>query len=639
MIAKQLIDFLVLCVINSFIFLQTKGNQAQNLPDCLIHILYGEEIVFTTKDESNRSVIRQLFNTKIALTFTTQQIHDYSFLPGSNNTDYLDNDFEPGDTKIDSKSGYLRFTSKLSSVCTIFLVKAQSTNETIIAIQRSGHGTSDNVLFLIEISSLSTENEVLQDISEELFNSEGMPFHAPIAFFNLQTQEFISFCYFCPTKFSRFQNLETGTKNTWMALHSENLRVNQNGYGTSVFIPSPFSLGHNKKENCFKNYQGGRSRSNLFGEHVNCSLEDLWLVAPIQTILNISLTLKSLNQRSSHQKWMLQIRYGEGTLQMIPNIYIYTRGSVIIIENFVVDLMGCIPTEQLQTFEFSVFTALDYSSWGSLLLLILICCFVFQNVWKGLDFFGTFLGRELTQKHVRFQVCIILVGFSILSYVYASTLSAESMQLMDFPAFKTLIKRGYRFWMGETLTVSVILRSVSNWTKNGLKRHLGADMDDPKLFFVGKGNLKIQRYYSNNLKMLSLAAKYKLFITSITSFDMFKVIGKRLISVNENLICKVGRTSGDVELSFDHTIRIWGYLSNRFAQLIASMLSSGEYVRLRSLKQVNVGNEMKNMEMSNAVAFSKPKPITLNSVVGLIDGSAALMVDILISETLSENQN
>ncbi|CAL8136793.1 unnamed protein product [Orchesella dallaii] len=452
----------------------------------------------------------------------------------------------------------------------LFLINTPSFNETLTAIQRSGHGTSDHVLFLIETSPLTEENEVLHGFVNDLFNSGGTPFHAPIGFFNQETNELAIFCYFCPS--SKIEFLNAGEKYKWNDLHSMHLKTNSNGYGS------------------------------------------------LQPRLNISLTLDTSRriEGNNYQKWMLQFSFFEGGFLVIPISNIYTRGSLITAIDKKLKWMACLNLQHLQSlFGLNSINALDLTSWCILAGLLLLYGFLFKNIWKGLDLFWTLVGKELLHKHDRKSLFILLTALSILSYTYESIVSADSMQLTEFPPFKTLIRKGFRFWLPQMGSFYVVSSSLSNWTKNILRDYFGDEPLDPRYYFAGEGQQSITFYNNDTLGLVKAVAKLKLFITNLAYFHMVKAVGKQMVSVNRNLICKVESVSTGGELSIDYSFRTWGYLSSRCSKLLANLFSSGDYVRVFQLKQFQAENDMKNLQLKKTGQLFEPKPICLTSAVGL----------------------
>ncbi|CAL8136940.1 unnamed protein product [Orchesella dallaii] len=556
-----------------------------------------------------------LFDSTTTLSYSIHEFNFFSLLPGANNTNYFDDDFDIDDVNVDIFTGYFRFYFRLSDSCMLFLIKILTFNETLTAIQRSGHGTSDHVLFLIETFPLTEENEVIRGFVNDLFNSEGTPFHAPIAFFNKETNEIATFCYFCPS--SKIELFNYSNKNIWNDLQNQHFRINLNGYGNLVFIPG--STVHNAAldEPCFKNYNSERRRTNLFGEHVNCSKEGTWFIASIQPMLNISLTLdtSSIIEGNSYQKWMLQCRFFEDNSQFIPNIYAYTRDSLIAARDVKFNTMACLTVQEVQTFGLNFLTVLDFTSWCILVGLLLLYGFIYKDLWKSLDLFWALLGKEVLQKHDRKSLFIFLTAFSLLAYTYGSIYSADSMQLTDIPPFKTLIKQGYRFWLEDIKPFVAISRSVSNWTKTTMRRYIGGDPTNARYYFAGEGEQDYAFHRNDTFSLLKAAAKFKLFITSFSSTPITQAVGKHMVSINKNLICKVESESTDVEFKIDYNFRVWGYMSSRSSKLLT--IINGYYERVLRLQQFKAESNMRNLEITKTGQLFEPKPIDLTSAVGL----------------------
>ncbi|CAL8136816.1 unnamed protein product [Orchesella dallaii] len=615
MLSSQKIQFLAVYVLHFQIFFlvnkyQVNCNKPTFFGHCFVQIIYSKAIPFPRRD----FVIPWLFDSTTTLSYSIQEPEFFSLLPERNNTNYLDDDFDIDDVQVDIVTGYFRFYFRLSDSCMLFLINTPTLNETLSTIRQSGHGTSEQVLFLIETSPLNEENEIINGFVKDLFNSEGIPFHAPIAFINKESNEIALFCYFCPS--SNIEVLNASTKNTWNDLQSQYLRTNLNGYGNLVIIPE--SGGHTPAidEPCLKHYDSKRRRTNLLGEHVNCPLDEMWIIGSLQPILNISLTLDTSRriEGNNYQKWMLQCRVSEGIFQFIPNIYVYTNGSLIIAGKTDLNWMACLNVHHVQSFGPNIITVLDLTSWLILGGLLLLYGFILKNICKGFDLFWTLVGKELLHKHDRKSLFLFLIALSLLSYTYGSIVSAESMQLTEFPEFKMLLKKGYRFWLPEVRPLLVVFGSLSNWTKNAMGGYLGGNPLDPRYYFAGKGEQNITLHSNDALSLLKAAAKFKLFINSLSDRHIIQAVGRQMVSVNKNLICKVKSMSG-VDLKADHTFRVWGYLSSRFSQLLT--IINGEYARVSRLKQFKAQIRMRNLEITKTIKLFDPKPIDLTSAVGL----------------------
>ncbi|CAL8136795.1 unnamed protein product [Orchesella dallaii] len=299
MVSTQMIPYLAVFLFTFQILIShVHSTKPPLLTNCFVQIIY----VKTIPSPRENLVLALLFDSTSTLSYSIQEFELFSLLPGKNYSNYLDDNFDIADVKVDILTGYFRLHFRLSDFCMLFLIKSPTFNESLTAIQHSGHGTSDyGVLFLIETSPLDEESEVLHGFVYDLFNSEGTPFHSPIAFFNQDTNKIAIFCYLCAS--SKIEFLKADRKNLWNDLQTMHFQINSNGYENLVIIPDSFSHspGH---EPCLKYYNGKRSLTNLFGEHVNCYHPETWALASIQPILNVSLTSNtSLRiEGNNHQK-------------------------------------------------------------------------------------------------------------------------------------------------------------------------------------------------------------------------------------------------------------------------------------------------------------------------------------------------
>ncbi|CAL8068342.1 unnamed protein product [Orchesella dallaii] len=473
MTPQNLMLLIAMFVFKSLVISGTQTTVHSHLPDCLIHVVNGEETQNLLEDGNNNTPLTQLLGPATTLSYTIHQISHFNFLPQSNYTDYLDEDFDIDNVEVNLQSGFLRYIFRLSSSCLIFLIKTTTLNETGIAIQRSAHGTSEQVLFLIETFLMTVENEVINGFENELFELEGTPFHAPIAFYSEKAKEMAILCYFCPSGLGRIQRISIRNENLWLGLLAEYQNLNSNGYGYQVVIPNSMTYMNEEERHCFEDYESGRVRTNLFGEHVNCKEAELWLLASVQSVLNITLSIGFSNQieDTSHQNWMLQFRVAEGYAQVIPNIYIYSRGSFQLGKSLELDFLACMDLRKIQEFIFSIISALDFTSWCCFILLILLYGLAVQNIWKG-------------------------------------TLSAESMQLAEFPTLKKLMREGYRVWVVAKGAVGMVMGSLSNYSKNGLQRYLGVDVTNLRYYVSGKGDQNMSNHSNNTLEIFEPRAAF-----------------------------------------------------------------------------------------------------------------------------------
>ncbi|CAL8067946.1 unnamed protein product [Orchesella dallaii] len=316
---------------------------AQNIhgnSDCFINIVYSNENNGVARLENYLSK-EILFSKQFETSILTQTIHELdSFnLHPSNSTNYADEDYEAIEDNISLQHGYLRLQQKHTEFCLAFFLLTNSFNETTISIQKSGYGTSLNVIFLIATTTLSEENEVVNGFVHNLFEIEGLPFHSPIVFHSYLGKEYGVFCYFCPVKVLQIK-ITKDLNNIFHKITNTAKQVNSNGYGNTFLIEDALSQTY-RAETCLKFYYSGRVRSSIFGTEVNCTIAELWELGWIHRALNLTATVNINSKNDLHHKWFLRLRIGEAVLQSIPNVYLKTRGLILTAYESPFNAMAC----------------------------------------------------------------------------------------------------------------------------------------------------------------------------------------------------------------------------------------------------------------------------------------------------------
>ncbi|CAL8136760.1 unnamed protein product [Orchesella dallaii] len=588
--------------------------------DCFINIVYDKEnngVQHLENYLTKEILFSKQFETSI-LTQTIHELNSFNFLP-FNSTNFFDEEYESTEENINLQRGYLRFQQKYVEFCLVFSLLTNSFNETTTSIQKSGYGTSPNVLFLIA-TTLNEENEVVSGFVQNFFEVEGLPFHAHIVFHSYLTKEYGMFCYFCPEKLTRVI-ITKDFNNIFHQITLATKRVNSKGYGNTFLIEDAMSLT-STSEPCLKFYDSGRVRSSIFGTHVNCSNPELWELGWIHRVFNLTATLNINSKTDVHHKWFLRVRIAEAVLQSIPNVYLQSRGSIISAYESTFTAMACHHLgNSRHTFEFTITSALDIWTWSCLLASGLAYGLLFQNFWNGIDLLWIFFGVSLTRKHKRICVFGMLITLTVLSCIYQSLISADSMQLVEFPTLHQLFrKEGYRFWVTKTQSVLSFFRfRVSNVTSVGIKRFLGVEPSSPKIYFEGKGADNIATY-SRHADMVpqvfAAAARLKALVTTVFLESVLSAIGKRVVFIGRDLVCKVYYPTADFPVPYRFTVRVWSYLSEKYGSGLTVFLESGCNQRIIRLKQATAFLKMGKMRLTSANSFTEPKPIGLISAVG-----------------------
>lgn len=150
-----------------------------------------------------------------AWSFTTYELHQLDFKVISDNATL--------------KEGYFRFYLKLRVPCAVFLLQPWSFKDAVKAIDNSGFGNTDDVVFFIYTASGSLIRTFSRDLTTSLLLQWVPSFHAPVVFFDGFSPFVLQLCYFCG-----MQILSTASPglSAILNLHQE---VNGQGHGLTYF--------------------------------------------------------------------------------------------------------------------------------------------------------------------------------------------------------------------------------------------------------------------------------------------------------------------------------------------------------------------------------------------------------------------
>lgn len=239
----------------------------------------------------------------------TYTIHNVASL----NLDISDNYIEEHNSIISRKTGYFRLFSRYRKGPIAFLLL---TNDNILQalyfIQKSGFQTSLQVLFFINLSTLSYQNLLITtQFLKSLLSYNVQPFHSNIVFYN-QFEEKIKYilCYFCD---SVFVQLIPFKRHSFEAIRQSALLLNSNGQGRIVSISLPFKYviyltcsKYLPEKSCFQGFSDYKfSLKSLFQSLSSCDRKLVLAISSIQITLNITLRVFGSNNQPEN-KWHLQ---------------------------------------------------------------------------------------------------------------------------------------------------------------------------------------------------------------------------------------------------------------------------------------------------------------------------------------------
>ncbi|CAL8120952.1 unnamed protein product [Orchesella dallaii] len=543
-------------------------------------------------------------NNTFTHTFTLYDVENFDFLPWSNHTAEYELFPTVNSFNVSITTGYFRFTRRLSKPCIAFILISPSFYKTVRAIQRSGYGTSDNVMFLIATSSLTEDNEIVSGFLNNLLDSEGPAFHAPISFFTYPEGQIGMFCYFCQEKQKRIQKLEG--KQSFVRMQIALKKMNSNGYGQKLYLSNYFIVYRERAQSCFNFYNINRVRTNVFGEHVSCNNPKLWEMAFLQGYFNVTAMFVG-HLEVDDKKWFLRVEFKENFGSSVTNDYLEFRVSIHTIEEIWLEILSCRNLRDIQQISWGITSGFDGWIWGCLVFSLGIYSLPYGSIKKGLDLTLTFFGQSLMCTHRKCMVFTLLLMVSLLSYIYQSVVSVDAMQLAEFPTLPQLIKEGHKIWEDyvhriHTAYAEVLYRRVKYHVDSWRNAFL-----DNRFYEKGKG-----------LAFYTRMATLKGFVTSGTHSELISIIGNgNTIYIGKNLVCKVFRPADEMSLYVRYSLRFWSYLSGPFSNAVKQFRAAGLYERVLRLSRDSAATEMRTLRLTKADAFLEPLPISLVSAIGI----------------------
>ncbi|CAL8132818.1 unnamed protein product [Orchesella dallaii] len=561
-----------------------------------------------SKNNLNRLLLTDSANhSSITLSHTIYDINNFGLLPW-NDTSLDDTYHDENILNVSINEGYFRYRQRLSTPCVAFIFTVKSFNETVRAIQNSGYGSSNDAVFFIETSSLLEDDHVVNGFLNNLFYSEGPSFHATIVFFTSTSREVGVFCYFCFEKDKSIHKQYTQLLYSDLQIVSH--KINSNGYGNLAYVYDV--MGHatqSRAENCLLYYNPKRERTGVFGEHVNCSAPWAWEMSFVTRRLNMSATCNIDKIDENSNRWFLQARFGEGLMLTLPNEYIQTRGIIQFVDQVRLEAVSCRELATSRVINLSITSAFDKWSWGCLVIMIVLYGLTFRSITKGFDILWTFFGKPLMCSRRQCSLFILVFMVSLLSYIYQSVISSDSMQLAEYPGFFKLIKEGYKISVPDKRPVVSVINSLKNSTIESMTKQFGAH----PLTVLNAGEYKFE-----TLDFFRNMSRLKHVVTYQTHPHVITTIGKDVVAyMGDDLVCKVFSLSDYFEFPYRYTFRFWSYLSHPFSKALGHLFSAGIYNRLNNIMNARAGINIKKLRIVKSTTFSKPIPIALKSTIGI----------------------
>ncbi|CAL8084072.1 unnamed protein product [Orchesella dallaii] len=542
-----------------------------------------------------------------SLTYTSYQVGELNFaLKNSENYDDINGENED---LVTINHGYLRFSLRYQNNFNVFLLLTPNLNETLISIENSGYATSEHAMFIIPREDLTTYEELIESFNQSttLFENTEAPFHADILFYypNLT----LIFCLFCPNKLNKIENV------SMPLIKAKAKELTRNGHGNILAFPMPLgtpSSAGPRVNKCLKIHFKRDLKDSVLSLSIKCTDSQLFSLGLLQPILNISIDISGRGVSESHQNWFLNVRQ-EGFLLPNDNVYLQTRGWIVLVEGLNLDVFVCQDKNNLLVFDFKLTSRIDNYVQILCILIFFMYLFLYKNVCKAIDMIGALFGKPFLFKHPRKCIFVYLIACLFFSCNYQSNVSSESVRMLEFGSFQQFQKAGYKFVQKNYKQVIRILNAAPEVTKQRINKFFGP----PEQAFVKLfGELREPGFFGNWRKVINAATKYKLFIPSFLKLGQFLAVKADVMYVEEEILCKIFHLTKLSPLPLEFSFRSWSYMSARFNEVFGQLIESGIYGEIRNLAFNSRSGQLGDLDVRAPSSTVVAKPLDIHSNLG-----------------------
>ncbi|CAL8127555.1 unnamed protein product [Orchesella dallaii] len=526
-------------------------------------------------------------------------------------------EYDDEEQNVTSVDGYLRFFLRHRSKCLLFILFTPSLDESLLAIQESGHGASEEVLFIIPTEY---DDEITNGFTTDLlFETAETPFHADLLFLQETNKSMDIFCLFCPNKLNSI--LENETELSFSTLKSECKKLKSSGYGHSLEYSVPLGALNKKEQKCFdmmlnQNPNDGfrlQLKYNVSFISTYCTILEVYVIASLQPILNISIFVDpKYLKNSDNLEWFLNVKQ-EGLIFRTPNKYLETRGWIMTVEGVIVDVMVCHDSKIFLVFDIKYTTLLDIPV-RICIVGISFCYFLLhRSPIKVVDLLFAMFGKPLDFNYPRKFLLVYLIAVLFFSCCYQSNISSESIHMLQFPNMDHYVKSGYKLFTPRYKEVIGLVRNLPA----ALKKNIGKTFGAVDHAFYEGNEVNISRSNRDWFYHIEMTMKLKLFITSFIRPKIFRAITADIFYIREDTLCKVFHLSSNSSVPLSYRFRSWSYLSASFNRVLTRVINSGIYVGIKKLFYGINGKDMANLRIRPATAVVPIRALDMYSAIGV----------------------
>lgn len=332
---------------------------------------------------------------------------------------------------------------------------------------------------------------------------------------------------------------------------------------------------------------------------------------PFLNRLNITVTLNTYSLTTPQiirSNWWFNLAVGEDWLGSIPNKYLSTRGSYLLLKSLPAMVLACLEPSALKTFHFSLMHIIKPYVWLVIVIIALTYSMIYKSFQSGFAILWTLIGISIDTRLQKRQVigCLYLWMF-LISLVWQSHISSESFSVGKFPIVEHLVNNSFQLWTyGQLFN---IYKSFAN-SILGSDITLGKTSDE----FLHDINLDTPVGSNRSFSLLRKVSREKLLLFTFHDRNYQHIVWEKAVFVNKKYICQSNSYNPQANHELKTRLRMWGfeYAITVFRRWYESgFLKHGYSIHWQGKKFFH-GLSIRPVE-----GFLYPVPLQMKSVLGV----------------------
>ncbi|CAL8068326.1 unnamed protein product [Orchesella dallaii] len=584
--------------------------------NCFVNFVFENNVYYEFPQQLQIPELSKVFQTN------KTYIQSYTVHNSQNQNFSFDIEEFLFDDQISLSDGYFRFHSKYRDTCNLFLLLTASFNATTTAITNSGHGNSENTLFLVVVhpqkGNDSDHEDLLVEFSTQfkLLEAETKyAFYANLAFVYFQDldastkMEIYAFCYYCPESVGHLHLLKYVSSISTSLISLECKRLNSDGYERSIYILTLNKVPQERRSQLYKPIGEGRDSFYKTIRNHYIAVQLIFLIITKEINMTIHSPVYQFDiEDETEVYWHLSLKEISSAQVVIRNLQAITRSTYKLHDQATLKAMYCMESSDVLRISWDIYLrVLDYPTWILLGVTLLAYAFLYQNLFKAFDLIWIMFDMEFWLKHPRKILIFYLIGAVFLPWAYESGMSTDFVNFDNPSNINEILKFGYRIWVNE---LEAIRKSTNLWPEHARNSFL----KDININFVSEMFSEMYEYKFpiTPRKQVEAMAKNKLLLPNgiepLFNFpSLAYALKERDVVVAENdFVCGTVTVTSRYGFQLANTFQIQGYMSTKFLQLLAISEQIGMHVRFQSLIafQKAITRKLKVEDLSSALSSS-----------------------------------